>query len=72
VSSRAPFRRAFERDEQRANENLDFGNCHPRRLSQNTFDEIGSDSDNFVLGGSNPKRRFDDSHPQTLIDWGNT
>jgi hypothetical protein len=22
------------------------------------------------LGGSNPKRRFDDSHPQTLIDWG--
>jgi hypothetical protein len=26
--------------------------------------------DNLRLGGSNPKRRFDDSHPQTLIDWG--
>jgi hypothetical protein len=24
----------------------------------------------FGLGGSNLKRRFDDSHPQTLIDWG--
>lgn len=26
--------------------------------------------DNLRLGGSNPKRRFDDSHLQTLIDWG--